>query len=153
MNDLLVVEDEPGVRALVGALLKTEGIPYRTAVHGGEALARVREAQPAVVLLDIHMPEVTGPAYCDRLHTEGSRDDRAIVVMTARAQAAEYERQCAAMRCCPSPFDLDQLLAVVTRFLDQGRRDHAAPGDRGLPPADRAPSPPAYASGTGLRNR
>jgi CheY-like chemotaxis protein len=50
MNDLLVVEDEPTVRALVGALLVVEGIPYRTVVHGGEALARVGEARPVVVL-------------------------------------------------------------------------------------------------------
>jgi CheY-like chemotaxis protein len=121
MNDVLVVEDEPEVRALVGALLDVEGIPYRTAAHGGEALARVREARPAVVLLDIHMPQVSGPDFCERLHTEGSRDDITIVVMTAAAQAAEYERQCAADATLPKPFDIDQLLAVVTRFLHQDR--------------------------------
>jgi DNA-binding response OmpR family regulator len=44
--------------------------------------------------------------------------------MTAAAQAREYERQCAADAILPKPFDLDQLLAVVTRFLQQ---DGAAP--------------------------
>ncbi len=124
MSDVLVVDDEPDVRALVAALLEVEGIPHRTACHGGEALTQVADRRPAVVLLDIHMPEVNGPAFCEQLHDQGARDNIAIVVMTAAAQAREYERQCAADAILPKPFDLDQLLAVVTRFLQQ---DGAAP--------------------------
>jgi two-component system response regulator MprA len=127
MNDVLVVDDAADVRALVAALLAVEGIPHRTARHGGEALACIQEAPPAVVLLDIDMPVMNGPAFCQRLHAQGARDDIAIVVMTARAQAAAYERQCAADARLPKPFDLDQLLATVTRFLHEAQDDPTAP--------------------------
>lgn len=128
MNDGLVVEDESDVQALVDALLAVEGIPDRTVVHGGEALGHVREARPAVVLLDIHVPHVNGPAFCKRLHTDGSREDNAIVVMTAEAQAAA-ERPCAADATLPKPLDLDQLVAVVTRFLHQNGGESVRPGN------------------------
>ena len=128
MNDMLVVDDTSDVRALVSALLSVEGIPHRTARHGGEALTCIQQAPPAVVLLDIDMPVMNGPEFCQRLHAQGGRDDIAIVVMTAAAQAATYERQCAADAMLPKPFDLDLLLATVTRFLHQGGRDGLAAG-------------------------
>jgi CheY-like chemotaxis protein len=118
-NDVLIVDDAPDVRALMAGLLTVEGIPHRTACHGGEALACIEQAPPAVVLLDMHMPEVSGPEFCRRLHAAGARDDIAIVVMTAAAQATEYEQVCAADAILPKPFDIDQVLAVVTRFLEQ----------------------------------
>jgi hypothetical protein len=49
------------------------------------------------------VPHANGPAFCERLYTEGSRDDIAIMVMTAGAQVAEYERQCAPADTLPSP--------------------------------------------------
>jgi CheY-like chemotaxis protein len=116
------------VRALVAGLLSIEGIPHRTACHGGEALACIQAAPSAVVLLAMHMPEMSGPAFCRRLHAAGARDDIAIVVMTAAAQAAEYEQQCAADAILPKPFEIDQLLAVVDRFLHQDGRAGLAAG-------------------------
>jgi hypothetical protein len=56
------------------------------------------------------------------LHAAGARDDIAIVVMTAAAQATEYEQVCAADAILPKPFDVDQLLAIVTGFLDNDER-------------------------------
>jgi CheY-like chemotaxis protein len=128
MNDMLVVDDTSDVRALVAGLLAVEGNPHRTVCHGGEAQDYIQQAPPAVVLLDIHMPEVGGPEFCQRLHAEGSRDDIAIVVMTAAAQAAEYAQLCAADAILPKPFDLDQLLATITRFLYQHERHPTSPG-------------------------
>ena len=127
MSDVLIVDDASDVRALVAGLLSIEGIPHRTARHGGEALACIRQAPPAVVLLDIDMPVMNGPEFCQRLHAAGARDDIAIVVMTAGAQAAAYERQCAADAMLPKPFDIDQLLATVTRFLHEADDDSTAP--------------------------
>jgi CheY-like chemotaxis protein len=129
MSDVLVVDDTPEVLALVAALLTVEGIPHRTARHGGEALTSIHEAPPAVVLLDVFMPEVSGPEFCRRLHAEGRRDEIAIVVMTAATEAAAYARDCAADATLAKPFDVDQLLATVTRFLPEDGRDPAAPGD------------------------
>jgi DNA-binding response OmpR family regulator len=62
-----------------------------------------------------------------------------ILVMTA-AWAAAYKRQCAADACLGKPFDLDDLLAIVTRCLAQDERDGTAAGRRNATRASARPS-------------
>ncbi len=51
MNDVLVVDDEPGVRKFIGFALAAEGIPVRSAEHGQQALTQVAAQRPRVILL------------------------------------------------------------------------------------------------------
>ena len=57
---ILVVDDEPGLRALVRATLEGPGQQILEAENGGEALALARREQPAIVLLDWMMPGASG---------------------------------------------------------------------------------------------
>src|SRR5262249_61357960 len=64
---VLVVEDEPDVAELIRYNLVKEGWEVITASSGAEALKRVREARPDVVLLDIMVPQLNGWEACRRL--------------------------------------------------------------------------------------
>jgi CheY-like chemotaxis protein len=121
VRDVLVVDDDPAIREMIGMALELEGVPFRTATNGEEALARLAEAQPAVVLLDVNMPVLDGPGFCSLLDHRGMRDSVAIVVMTAGSQAERYERQCAADGHLGKPFDLDALYAIVEEHLRRAR--------------------------------
>ncbi len=60
MNDILVVDDEPGIRDLLREILEEEGYEVRLAADGQEARAALAASPPALVLLDIWMPDLDG---------------------------------------------------------------------------------------------
>src|SRR5258708_8234117 len=84
MATVLIVDDEPNIRRMVGALLGAEGYDVRDAADGATGLTRARESEPDVVLLDLMMPgELDGLATLGRL-----RDvvpDVPVVMMSGRA--------------------------------------------------------------------
>jgi len=117
MGDVLVVDDDPNVRDFVGFALEAAGIPARTAAHGAQALARVAEARPGVILLDRDMPVMDGEAFCKALDATLGRDGTAVVAMTASQRAAQFRDRCHADDLLGKPFDLDDLYTVVRRHL------------------------------------
>ena len=68
MSSVLIVDDEPNIRRMVGALLAAEGYEVRDAQDGATGLARAVEAEPDVLLLDLMMPgELDGMAALSQL--------------------------------------------------------------------------------------
>jgi CheY-like chemotaxis protein len=114
VGDVLVVDDDPGVRSFIGFALEVEGIPYRTAAHGEQALACVAERRPGVILLDLDMPVLDGLGFCERLDATLGRDGTALVVMTASARAAQFQQRCHADATLSKPFVIEDLYAVVS---------------------------------------
>src|SRR5690606_20413115 len=91
-RSILVVEDDATTRSMLRRLLERQGWAVVEAVNGHEGLARVREAQPALVLLDLMMPEMDGFAFLEALRAEGD-DAPPVVVLTAKELSrAEQER-------------------------------------------------------------
>jgi CheY-like chemotaxis protein len=87
------------------------------ATHGAEALARVEERRPAVILLDINMPVMDGPTFCAALDAGPGRSSIAVVLMTAGRDAHRLRDQTAADAVLAKPFSLDDLYTVVERYL------------------------------------
>ena len=68
MSSVLIIDDEPNIRRMVGALLASEGYEVRDAADGVSGLARVSESCPDVVLLDLMIPgDLDGLATLARL--------------------------------------------------------------------------------------
>ena len=67
---VVLAEDEPDIRLIARLSLKRAGFDVVTANNGAEALARVAEHAPDVVLLDWMMPEMDGPSACSRLKAD-----------------------------------------------------------------------------------
>jgi len=87
---LLIVDDEPAVRALVHATLEGDDYVILEAADGAEALELSRCEQPSLVLLDITMPRLDGIEVCRQLKADP--DTRGIVVVMLTAQAQERDR-------------------------------------------------------------
>jgi CheY-like chemotaxis protein len=80
VKTILVADDHPITRAVVRAMLSTNpAYQVQEAANGAEALAHAQEHRPDLVLLDIQMPEMTGPEACMRL--KGSPETRDIPVL------------------------------------------------------------------------
>jgi CheY-like chemotaxis protein len=110
---VLVVDDEPGIRETVTAMLEIEGYDVAEAKNGADALAQVEARQPDVILLDMRMPVVDGWAFAAELRAR----DLAIpiVVMTAARDAARWAGEIAATAFVAKPFGFDDLLQAVER--------------------------------------
>ncbi len=124
---LLIVEDEPSLLQAIAICLRVEGYEVTTARNGAEALTRVAESLPDLVVSDIRMPGVDGYALARQLccsHRTAlipvifltSKDDTSDRIAGFRAGVDAY---------LTKPFEPDELLAVVHNILSRVERTHS----------------------------
>jgi signal transduction histidine kinase/DNA-binding response OmpR family regulator len=90
---VLVVDDDPGVRALLRRMLEKEGYGVAEADNGRAALERVRERVPGAILLDLMMPEMDGFEFLEELQRSTPGRAIPVIVVTARDLSAEDHRR------------------------------------------------------------
>jgi two-component system, OmpR family, response regulator MprA len=114
---ILVVDDEESLRDLVTTALEFVGHEVTVAVDGLDALARVPEVVPDLIVLDVNMPHVDGIEVCRRLRATGG--DLAILMLTGRASVpARIEGlDAGADDYLVKPFAFDELLARIRALL------------------------------------
>jgi DNA-binding response OmpR family regulator len=118
MTRVLYVDDEPDIREIAELALSLDPeFEVRTAGSGDEALALAADWRPAIILLDVMMPVMDGPAVLSRLRERGI--DTPVVFVTARAQRAEVQSftMLDARGVIAKPFDPVSLAARVRAFL------------------------------------
>ena len=119
--DVLVVEDDPDLAALLEMILVDAGYGVRTAGDGAQALERVAEGMPAVILLDMRMPVMNGWEFAREFRARHGRA-APIVVVTAAENAQLRAQEIGAEDWLEKPFDLDAVLAAVARLARGGER-------------------------------
>jgi CheY-like chemotaxis protein len=110
---VLVVDDEPDIRATVSAMLETEGYDVEEAANGADALQAVEMRRPDLILLDMRMPVLDGWGFAAELRRRGHRTP--IVVMTAARDAARWAADIAAAAFIAKPFGFDDLIKALER--------------------------------------
>jgi DNA-binding response OmpR family regulator len=121
---ILVVDDDRKIVALVRAYLEREGYRVVTAYDGREALQRARSEDPALIVLDLMLPEVDGLEVMRMLRAEG---DVPVIMLTARSSLPEriigLER--GADDYVPKPFSPAELVVRVRAVLRRTRQPAA----------------------------
>ena len=123
---LLHIEDEPDIREVVElALALDPTFATRACESGAEGLTVAAEWQPDIILLDVMMPVLDGPATLAQLRGNPATAQIPVVFMTARAQAREADRFRAlgAVGVIAKPFDPMTLAASVRGFVRPAARD------------------------------
>ncbi len=113
---ILVVDDDPMVATTIQRVLRPEGYQVDVALGGQEAIDRVKERRPDLVVLDVMMPGVDGFEVCRRLRAE---DKLPILLLTARGGTADRVRglDTGADDYLVKPFAYAELLARVRALL------------------------------------
>ncbi len=88
---VLVADDDRDIRDLVAFKLGQAGYQVETAEDGAQALARVRSAPPALVVLDVMMPGLSGMDVARQLRADAQTASVPIIMLTAKAQEADVE--------------------------------------------------------------
>ncbi len=117
MATVLVVDDEFGVVEVLDAILTDEGYRVVTATNGRQAMARIAEQRPDLILLDYMMPVFDGVAVLRALSADPRATGLPIVVMSAlpeEAISAEAKHYTAFLR---KPFRIKTVLAAIERAL------------------------------------
>ena len=116
---ILVVEDEVPLLTLLRYNLEKQGFRVEEAVDGNEALARVAEGRPDVVLLDWMLPTLSGIEVCRQLRRRPATRDLPIIMVTARTEDQEAVRalDIGADDYVAKPFAMDALLARIRAVL------------------------------------
>ena len=116
---ILVVDDDAPLRRLLFWALTDEGYAVVEAPDGAVALARAQEAPPGLILLDMRMPVLDGWAFARRYRARPGPHAPIICVTAAADAAAVAARgtQIGAVASLGKPFDLDELLALVRRYV------------------------------------
>lgn len=115
-GSILVVEDDPDLLSLMEMILVEAGRRVRTAAEGGAALERAKEEMPALILLDMRMPGMNGWDFAREFRARHGAASP-IVVVTAAENARRRAEEIGADAWLAKPFDIDDVLALVERFL------------------------------------
>ena len=114
--NILVVDDEPQIRRVMRTTLTTQGYVVRDARSGEEALERLREEKPDLILLDVNMPGMGGLEACRVIR---SSSDAAIIMLTVRdtEQDKVEALDAGADDYVVKPFHAKELLARIRAAL------------------------------------
>lgn len=120
---VLVVEDDQDLLSLVEMILRDAGYEVDVAADGAQALERVAARMPGVILLDMRMPVMNGWEFAREFRARHGRA-APIVVVTAAEDARARAQEIGADAWMEKPFDLDDVVRMVERFV--GDAGHAA---------------------------
>jgi two-component system phosphate regulon response regulator PhoB len=116
---ILVVEDEDSLATLLHYNLEKEGYAVAVCADGEEALIRIDERQPDLVILDWMLPTVSGIEVCRRLRQRAETRNLPIVMLTARGEESDRIRglDTGADDYVVKPFSMTELCARIRAVL------------------------------------
>lgn len=127
MATILVVDDEFGISELLEALLTDEGHRVLTATNGRQALERMTEARPDLVISDLMMPVMDGAALLHAMRERGDWREIPFVLMCALPELSIADRVEGYDGFLRKPFRMDDVVRYVDRLLSERPGPHPAP--------------------------
>ena len=126
---ILVVDDEPDIIALVAYHLARSGYRVSTASSGPEALVAARDEQPALIILDLMLPELSGFEVLERIRADRAMADIPVLMLTARREEPDRVQglTLGADDYMVKPFSPQELVLRVRNIL---RRTRAKTAER-----------------------
>lgn len=132
-GNILLVDDEPGLREAVQAYLEDSGFTVRAASNAKEGWDLLQQETPDVLISDIMMPQVDGYAFLAQVRDDVRFKGLPVLFLTARGMTSDriqgYNSGCDAY--LSKPFDPEELVAVVSNLI--GRRAAQTPDSGDIP--------------------
>lgn len=114
---ILVVDDDPGFREFLRLFLEKEGYRVSLARDGKEALSRLEEVNPDLILLDLRMPEMGGLEFLEHLRRQGNETPVIVITAYASLDSAVKAKKEGAYDYLPKPFRLEDLRRKLKEAL------------------------------------
>ncbi|MHC4181478.1 MAG: response regulator, partial [Planctomycetota bacterium] len=126
---LLLADDSVTIQKVVGISFANEDVTLLTVDNGDDAVARVREARPDIILADVVMPGMNGYEVCEAIKSDPELSHTPVLLLTGTFEAFDEERaaQVGADGHTTKPFDAQSLVDQVTARLAQAAAPALAP--------------------------
>lgn len=111
-KNVIIVEDDPQLGLLTREIISSIGIQTRLVDDGALAIQAIAETQPDLVILDMHLPNVSGAEILSRLRADPALKDTKVLISTADTAMIEANEGLA-NGCIVKPFDMKQLIDAV----------------------------------------
>ncbi|MDK2821661.1 MAG: two-component system, response regulator, stage 0 sporulation protein [Clostridia bacterium] len=117
LPNILIVDDQSGVRSLLRLVFQEEGYKVDTAINGLDALRKVEQWRPDIVLMDVEMPVMGGLEALSLIKSVAPKT--AVIIMTAYVESSSLKEvwRLGASDFIYKPFDLEDLKAKVKKVL------------------------------------
>ncbi len=117
---ILIADDNENIREALTSILEDEGHSLWIAKNGAEALEKVRQVSPDILILDVMMPEMSGYDVCRAVKNDPDLKKIFILMLSAKGQAAEQEqgKETGADDYIVKPFSPTDILARIKKLLD-----------------------------------
>ncbi len=121
---ILVVDDNFDITEITKTILTSRGYDVRVAYSGRDALAQIQAAPPALVILDVMMPDMSGLEVVEQIKDHPTMAAIPVIMCTAKAQDSDFLEgyRCGADYYITKPFTAQQLLYGISLLL--GNREH-----------------------------
>jgi DNA-binding response OmpR family regulator len=117
-NNILIVDDEPDIREVMGMMLAENGYRIRTAEDGIQALEMIKEEAPDLILLDMNMPRMSGVVFYQNIaNTHGGGSKYPVLIITGRTALEQVFKDFEVDGFISKPFNFDDLNAQVAKTL------------------------------------
>jgi CheY-like chemotaxis protein len=119
MTTVLVVDDESLIAMALQAALEDENYRVITAANGRQGLERLADTRADIVLLDMMMPVMNGPAMLEAMAADPKLRDIPVIVMSSLPEATIRTQAKAATMILQKPYTAKDVLQAVARGLEQ----------------------------------
>jgi DNA-binding response OmpR family regulator len=112
---VLVVDDDPGMREVLGGILEIEGVEVCFATDGKDAIQKTLSEKPDLILLDVNMPKLNGLTFCKAIRAGTETRNIPVIIVSALTAKGRIEEcmEAGADDFIGKPFPMEELLIRV----------------------------------------
>jgi len=114
---ILVVDDDPGIVAVLSQRLLSSGYEVCTALDGEEALAQIRAEKPVLIVMDVLMPKLTGYEVLETIRKNEEWRKIPVIIISAKGSMRDFFKDAPAVEFMAKPYDPRVFLSKVERLL------------------------------------
>ncbi len=116
---ILVIDDERDLVDLLAMRLEIDGFTIMKAFNGKEALSKLKEKKPDIILLDIMMPEMNGYEVCQEIKNDSQYKNIPVIILTAKVRKEDQERgrQVGSDDFIAKPYEYSELIEKIQKFI------------------------------------
>jgi DNA-binding response OmpR family regulator len=124
---ILIIDDEIDLREMIGFQFTSKGFEVLTAGDGLEALQKVHEFRPDLIILDMNMPRMGGIEFYSKICGPNGRPMFPVLVLTARANVQGFFKDLEIDGFMIKPFEIDQLIAEAELIIKNRKKTSLKP--------------------------
>jgi CheY-like chemotaxis protein len=118
---VMIADNDEEERCILKAILKLKGFKVVEAADGQEAINLATKATPDLLLIDLRLPRVSGPAVIRQIKNQARLRNLAIVTVSLSASGGQQSRVAGSSAHLEKPVEFDQLTSLIDRLLPEPR--------------------------------